>query len=142
MNTPAISSRRNPVAPPRRATKITIPERVGPHVKLVFSEMQRQRITYDEVEIGSGVNRPTIKAWRHKNRPNLDSIEAVLGFLGWDMVPLLREAVIPSEIVARLRPLAEELGLAMPDAVRLMAEIATRDHHLDAIREANTPEAV
>lgn len=136
MNSPASPvayTRRNPAPPVRRGSRITIPERVGPHVKLVFATMQRQRITYDEVEIGSGVNRPSIKAWRHKNRPNLDSIEAVLGFLGWDLVPLPRETVIPPEIVARLRPLAKELGLAMPDAVRLMGEIATRDHHMKSI---------
>jgi hypothetical protein len=126
-------SRRHFIPRKKRPTAITVPEYVGPHVKLVFAEMQRQNMTYDEVEAGSGVNRPTIKAWQHKNRLNLDSIEAALGFLGFDLVPLPTARVIPPEIVAELRPIAERLDLAMPIAVRLAAEIAVRDHHLTAL---------
>ncbi|MHC2278886.1 hypothetical protein ACVME8_005497 [Bradyrhizobium diazoefficiens] len=61
---------------------VTMPERVGPHVKLVFAEMARLRVTYDETEEGSGVRRASIKAWRRKNKPGLESLEAVLGSWG------------------------------------------------------------
>lgn len=129
-------SRRNPTPPKKRPSTLTVPERVGPHVKLVFTEMQRQNIKYHEVEAGAGVNRPTIKAWRHRNRPNLDSIEAVLGHLGFEFVPLPTDRVIPPEIVEQLRPIAERLDLTMPAAVRLAAEIAYRDHHLASLKAA------
>lgn len=117
-----------------RTSTVTIPERVGPHVKLVFAEMRRQSQTYDLVEAGSGVNRPTIKAWRHKNRPNLDSIEAVLGHLNFEFVPIPTARALPLEIVEELRPIAERLDLTMPDAIRLAAEIAYREHNLKALR--------
>lgn len=127
---PAIQkySRRHPEPKKRRPSTVTVPEQAGPHVRLIFSEMRRQNKTYDAVEAGSGVNRPTLKAWRVRNVPTLTSCEAVLGFLGWDFVPVPRETVLPPEIVAELRPIAERIGLDMPAAVRLAAEIAYRDH--------------
>lgn len=121
----------------RRPSTVTIPERVGPHVKLVFAEMRRQGQTYDAVEAGSGVNRPTIKAWRHKNRPNLDSIEAVLGHLSFEFVPLPTARALPPEIVEALRPIAERLDLAMPEAIRLTAEVAYREHHMKTLRQSD-----
>lgn len=128
-----VYTHRNPRPKARRPTKVTVPERVSPFVKLLFSEMQRRNVIYDEVEEGSGVRRAALKAWRHKNRPNLDSIEAALGFMGFEFVPLPQARVLPEAIVAELRPIATRLGIAMPEAVRLTAEIAYRDHHLAAI---------
>lgn len=127
---PAIQkhSRRHPQPRPRRPSTVTVPERAGPHVKLIFTEMRRQNKTYDAVEAGSGVNRPTLKAWRHRNVPTLTSCEAVLGFLGFEFVPIPTERALPPELVAELRPIAERIGLDMPAAVRLAAEIAYRDH--------------
>jgi hypothetical protein len=111
-------------------------------VKLVFAEMRRQGQTYDAVEAGSGVNRPTIKAWRHKNRPNLDSIEAVLGHLNFEFVPIPTARALPPEIVEALRPIAERLDLTMPDAIRLTAEVAYRGHHMRTLKQANNGAAV
>jgi len=68
----------------RRA--VTMPERVSPHVKLVFAELARQQRTYDELEAASGVRRATVKQWRRKNPPSLDSLEAVLNALGWQFI--------------------------------------------------------
>lgn len=115
---------------------VTVPARVGPHVRLIFTEMKRQNVTYDEVEAGSGVTRPTVKAWRKKNRPGLDSIEAVLGHLGFEFVPLPTARAIPPEIAAELRPIAQRLDISMPEAVRIAAEIAYRDHHLAVLAAA------
>lgn len=39
----------------QRPSTVAILKGIGPHVKLVFTKMRRQRITYDEVEEGSGV---------------------------------------------------------------------------------------
>jgi hypothetical protein len=55
-------------------------------------------VTYDEMEEKSGVKRPALKAWRHKNYPSLQSLEATLGALGYDFVPVPREIVIPAEV--------------------------------------------
>ena len=74
--------------PPARRSKITIPERCHPLAKIVFAEMQRQNVTYDELEWRSGVLRSTFKAWRTHNRPGLESIEAALGALGWSVLPV------------------------------------------------------
>lgn len=120
-------TRRNPEMRKRPAT-ITIPERVGPHVKLLFTEMRRQNVTYDEVEEGSGVRRAALKAWRHKNRPGLESIEAALGFLGYDFVPVPRAKVLPPETVAELREAAARLNLDMPATVKVLVEIVTGIH--------------
>ncbi|WP_193227886.1 hypothetical protein [Aureimonas psammosilenae] len=115
---------RRDLAKRKRRTGVTIPERVSPHVKLAFSEMQRQNCTYDDVQDGSGVLRCTLKAWRHKNRPSLESLEAVLGFLNFDFVPIPRAKIVPLEIIAELQPIAHRLGLAMPQAIQYLTQIA------------------
>lgn len=120
-------SRRNPIKA-KRPTKITIPQRAGPHVRLVFGEMQRQNVTYDDVEDGSGVLRTTLKAWRHKNKPGLESIEAVLGFLGWDFVPVPRAKVLPAALLSELGPLAERHGTTLAVAAQALVEIVSGIH--------------
>ena len=107
---------------------VTMPDRVGPHVKLVFAEMARLRFTYDETEEGSGVRRASIKAWRRKNKPGLESLEAVLGFLGWDFVAVPRAKALPEEVRAELQPIADKLGLKMPQTVTALIEIVTGIH--------------
>ncbi|QFU16570.1 hypothetical protein [Microvirga thermotolerans] len=120
-------SRREHKSKPRRLT-VTIPERVGPHVKLVFAEMQRRRFTYDEIEARSGVLRPTLKAWRHKNAPGLSNIEAVLGALDWDLIPVPRDRVLDADILTELQPIADRLGLSLGDAIQFATEIAVGRH--------------
>jgi hypothetical protein len=107
---------------------VSIPERVGPHVKIVFSEMARQRKTYDQVEEGSGVRRASMKAWRKKNRPGLESLEAVYGFLGWDLIAVPRAKVLPEEVKSELQPIADKLGLTMPQTIAALIEITTNIH--------------
>lgn len=107
---------------------VSVPERAGPHVKLAFAEMQRQGFTYDEMEERSGVLRPTLKAWRYKNAPSLTNIEAVLGVLGFDFVPVPRAAVLPPEVVRELEPIAAKLRLDMPKAIQALVEIVTKGH--------------
>lgn len=132
-------SRRNP-EPKRRRTSITIPDHVGPHVKLVFAEMRRQNITYDAAEEGSGVRRAALKAWRNKNKPSLDSIEAVLGFLGFDLVPVPRSKVLPREVVAALQPIADGLGISTEATVQALVEIVSGIHGRFGVSPA--PQAV
>lgn len=120
-------SRREPWKP-RRRTTITVPTGVGPHVRLIFSEMSRQNVTYDQMDEGSGVQRATLKAWRHKNVPSLQNVEAALGFLGFDLVPVPRAKALPPEVVAELKPIADRLGLSMEAAVKALVEIVAGVH--------------
>lgn len=120
-------SRRHP-RPNPRPTRITIPDGVSPHVKLVFAEMQRQNITYDRVEDRSGVLRSTLKAWRHKNAPGLTSIEAVLGSLGWDFVPIPRAEVLPDAMRADLAAVAERHGQSLPKTIEGLISVITGIH--------------
>ena len=78
---------RQPPKPPRQS-RITIPERCHPLAKIVFVEMQRQGVTYDELEWRSGVLRSTFKAWRTHNRPGLESVAG--SFYGTPEVELER----------------------------------------------------
>lgn len=93
-------------APPRRPSKITIPEHCDPRAKVVFAEMQRQGVTYDELEHRSGVLRSTFKAWRTNNKPGLDTLEAALGSLGWSLLPVPNALQLPEDVRAGLTDLA------------------------------------
>lgn len=105
----------------KRASTITIPARAHPLAKLVYSEMQRQGVTYPELEHRSGVLVSTFKAWRTDNAPGLATIEAALGALGWALVPVPRVETLPADLQLKL----EEIGLHFrSDADALGAAIA------------------
>jgi hypothetical protein len=103
-----------------------MPERVGPHVKLVFAEMARLHFTYDEVEEGSGVRRASIKAWRRKNRPGLESLEAVLGFLGWKLCPVPSLEALPADTAGALVAFAKRLEQDIPTTWAALIDICTQ----------------
>lgn len=107
--------------PPKRPSKITVPEKANPLARLVFAEMKRQSVTYDELEWRAGVLRCTIKAWRNENRPGLESIEAALGALGWALVPVPRMDRVPAEIAAGLEALREKWAREEPLLHHLLA---------------------
>jgi transcriptional regulator with XRE-family HTH domain len=114
-------------------------------VKLVFAEMRRQGWTYDDLEWKSGVLRPTLKAWRHKNSPNLQNIEAVLAVLGYDFVPIPRANTLPKELVSELQPISEKLKLSLDQTVKALIEIVAGVHNrLEGLpkttRERATPD--
>jgi hypothetical protein len=102
---------------------VTMPSRVSPHVKLVFSEMARLQVTYDEVEATSGVRRPTVKQWRKKNRPSLESLESVLSVLGWAYVPVPALQTLPPELAGELTALALKLDKSMPETISALIDI-------------------
>lgn len=76
--------------------------------------MARQRVTYDCLEYYSGVLRSTFKAWRTSNKPGLDTIEAALGALGWNVLPVPKAETLPPELRADLEALADKHGRAIP----------------------------
>lgn len=91
----------------KRPSKITIPLHAHPAAKIVFTEMRRQNITYDELEHASGVLKSTFKAWRTHNAPSLESIQACLGALGWEFLPVPRLENFPPEARVLLDQAAE-----------------------------------
>jgi hypothetical protein len=109
---------------------VTIPDRVGPHVKLVFAEMSRLNFTYDEVEEGSGIRRASVKAWRRKNRPGLESLEAVLGFLGWDFVAVPTIQNFPPAMAGKIASLSAELNASIPETIAALVGIGVEQRLL------------
>ncbi|MBT1516167.1 hypothetical protein KIP88_37535 [Bradyrhizobium sp. SRL28] len=116
------------ISPPTRKRRknprtVTMPDHVGPHVKLVFAEMARQRVTYDSLEERSGVRRATTKAWRRKNRPGLESLEAALATLGFGFVPVPALEALPPELAGELTALALKLRMNIPQTWAAMIDI-------------------
>lgn len=111
-----------------RISRITVPDGVSPHVKLVFAEMRRQALTYGQIAERSGVLLPTLKAWRHKNAPGLDSLGAVLDSLGWTFVPVPREEVLPEAMRAGLAEIAERHGMSMHETIQGLISVITGIH--------------
>lgn len=89
-----------------RISRITVPDHVQPIVKFVFAEMRRQGITYCKMAERSGLARETLTAWRTRNRPDLESLEAVLGVLGYHVGPLHRTEALRSSVDLLRRELA------------------------------------
>lgn len=136
--------------PPPRVSRITTPEVCHPVVKVVFAEMRRQSITYDELEYRSGVLKSTFKAWRTNNRPGLETVEAALGALGWSFLPVPSLEHVPAKIRVELERLAKEWGdedkllLALLSGVARSAAIEARKYRLfekkARVRPDETPE--
>lgn len=138
-------TRRQSWANSKRPSKITIPPHANPLVRLVFAEMVRQRITYAELEHRSGVLASSTKSWRNEKGPSLPAIEAALGALGWNFVPVPDPETLPVEVRAAIAELSllfrdddEILGAAIAaaaawpvEARRQMAEMRNRraTHH-------------
>lgn len=116
--------RPNRMIPPRRNHRtVAMPERVGPHVKLVFSEMSRQKLRYLDVAERSGVQHASMKAWRKKNRPGLESLEAVLATLGFGFVPVPALEALPAELAGELTALALKLRMNIPHTWTALLDI-------------------
>lgn len=106
-----------------KLSRIQIPERCHPLAKMVFAEMRRQGVTYDELEWRSGVLRSTFKAWRTHNKPGLESIEAALGALGWSVLPVpIADRVLPDSLRADLQAVAAKHGLSSLPAIEYLRE--------------------
>lgn len=115
---------------PRRVRRaVTMPVGVSPPVSLLFSEMRRLGVTYDEVEESSGTRRATMKAWRKKNAPSLDTIQACLNSVGhlFITVPVLE--VQPPEIAADMAALAAKMKVGMPEAFAALLDWTARQQN-------------
>lgn len=109
--------RANTPPKPRRTVcrKVSQPRAsVSPHVRLVFAEMARLNVGYQDVENFSGVRRATCKAWRQKNAPSLESLTAVLSFLGYDYVPVPALEALPPDFAGEITALALRMQHHIP----------------------------
>lgn len=118
----------SPIAPTQQKRRrnmrtVTMPERVGPFARLVFAEMARQRVTYDSMEERSGVRRASVKAWRRKNRPGLESLEAVLATLGFGLVPVPALEAIPPDLAGEVTALSLKLRMNIPQTWATLIDI-------------------
>lgn len=111
-----------------RPSRVTVPEHAHPLTKIIFSEMNRQGITYSELEWRSGVLLSTVKAWRQRNRPGIETIESCLGALGWDLIATPRPEHLPTELVAELDALAGKWGEQLTSLRPMFIAAAARTH--------------
>lgn len=103
----------------KRPSKITIPPHAHPHARLVFALMKEYRVTYDTLEVDSGLLRSTTKAWRSSNTPSLQSIEAALGVFGWTLIPCPPLGDLPPEVLEQ----CEDLGMKFKSDHEMLASI-------------------
>lgn len=104
-------TRRASWANSKRQSRITVPQKANPLAKLLFAELARQRVTYSELEHRSGVLISTFKSWRCEKAPGLATIEAALGAVGWNLVPVPDPNTLPAEV----RAAVSELSLLFRD---------------------------
>jgi len=116
-----------------KPSRVTVPDRVRhPVVKIVFQEMQTQGVTYAELEHRSGVLTSTIKSWRKEKSPNLFTLEAALGAVGWRFIAVPDpELLTPDarDALAALIPLfrSEQGALAAAIATATARPMLERD---------------
>jgi len=111
--------------------------------------MARQLRTYDEIESASGIRRASIKAWRRKNAPGLESITAVLNAMGWHYLPVPAHVeALPPALAAKLAEVAALAKMEMGEVFAAAVEICARQivasegsarilAEIDSEREAN-----
>lgn len=86
--------------------------------------MRRQGITYDELEYKSGVLRSTLKSYRSEKTPSLQSIEALLGSVGWGLAPFPKLETLPPEVQAKVEEIGEHFISDESVLAAVMAAIA------------------
>ena len=118
--------------PPRRnARGVTMPKtRVGPFARLVFAELGRQRMRYLDASELSGVQIPTIKGWRKKNNPGLESLSAMLATLGYQLCPVPELETLPPKIAGELTTLALKLRMNIPQTWTALLDIGVEQELL------------
>ena len=64
-----------------------------------------------------------MKAWRRKNRPGLESLEAVLNSLGWNFIPTPTAEVLSPELASELDAVVTKLKIGMPEVWAALLEV-------------------
>ena len=71
---------------PDRRDRYELPEKVNPLVRRLFASALKQRLTYKAWAKRSGVAWQTIRKWRTRSNPRLDSFEACANALGFKVM--------------------------------------------------------
>jgi transcriptional regulator with XRE-family HTH domain len=64
----------------------SIPSKAHPVVQAIFTEMNNQNMTYNELSERSGVSKKLIERWRLSTEPQLSTLWPVLNVLGLKLV--------------------------------------------------------
>lgn len=113
----------------KNPSRITVPEHAHPVARFIFDQMNKQGITYLELENCSGVITQTVKAWRRENRVGIDTAEACLGVLGFSLLPVPNPERLSPELRADLSALADKHGIDCDLSVELIAACVGRQPH-------------
>lgn len=108
---------------------VTIPNNVSPPVRLLFAEMQRLAVTYDDLEESSGTRRSTMKAWRKKNAATLGTLEPALNSLGWLLTPSPMFEIQPPKVAALMGELSALMRVSMPEAFAALLDWTARQQN-------------
>ena len=74
----------------REFRRLTMPTKAHPLVRRLFQEMNRQQLGVLDLSERSGVNKNTLKDWRTRTVPTIDSLEACFGVLGLELTTKAR----------------------------------------------------
>ena len=101
----------------------TVPSGVEPVVRLIFAEIARQGIRYEDVENFSGVRRATVKSYRRKNRPGWESVQSLLSVLGFGFVPTPAIQTLPPHLMGEITALSSKLAKDVPATFAALIDI-------------------
>lgn len=71
---------------------LKVPDRAHPLVKRLFQEMNTQGIGLQQMAERSGYTVDCLKDWRTRSSPNICSLEACYGVLGYELKPVPKNA--------------------------------------------------
>lgn len=113
----------------RYRRSVTIPDNVSPPVRLLFAQMRILGVTYDDLEEASGTRRATMKQWRRKNKPNLETLEAAYNAMGMFLIPAPLLEIQPPKIAALMGELAAQMKVSMPEAFAALLDWTARQQN-------------
>lgn len=62
-----------------------IPQHVHPLIRQLFEEMNRQQVSMARMGDVTGIDRATIKNWKHRHEPKVSNLDACLSALGYKL---------------------------------------------------------
>lgn len=126
-----IEQRWNQPVPSKHPSRISVPKHAHPVARFYFQQMRDQRISYREMEACSGVLTCTIKATRNENTPGINTSDAILGVLGFTLIPVPLPERLSPELLADLQEVADRHGVDSDLRTELIAACVAR-HPLTA----------
>lgn len=70
----------------RYRTPTKPPEHAHPFVQRLYAQMHKERIGVADTAERAGIHPETLKQWRYKRQPDLDTLEACLNVVGLKLV--------------------------------------------------------